>query len=99
MKRIIKELQEYEVEVVGFDPLLNAADLENEFGIKLFKKLDEVEKVKVDCIILAVAHSPFRRLSLVNLKEMQNNAPILIDVRGIFDARMAKEIGLYYKTL
>jgi len=28
-----------------------------------------------------------------------NASPILIDVRGIFDAEGAKEIGFYYKTV
>jgi len=99
VKGIIKELEEYGVEVMGFDPLLDANDCEGEFNIKLLNNLEEVKKVKMDCIILAVAHSSFRRLSLADLKEMQNNNPILIDVRGVFDTEEAKEIGFYYKTL
>ena len=93
VKRIIKELQEYEVEVVGFDPLLDANDFEGEFSIKLCRSLEEVKKIRMDAIILAVAHSSFRKLSLADLKEMQNENPILIDIRGMFDARMAKEMG------
>ena len=99
VKRIIKELQEYEVEVVGFDPLLDANDFEGEFSIKLCRSLEEVKKIRMDAIILAVAHSSFRKLSLADLKEMQNENPILIDIRGMFDARMAKEMGFYHKTL
>jgi UDPglucose 6-dehydrogenase/UDP-N-acetyl-D-galactosamine dehydrogenase len=99
VKGIIKELKEYGVEVTGFDPLLDAAGLEGEFNIKLFRSLEEAKRQKVDGIILAVAHSSFRRLSLTELKERQNNSPILIDVRGIFDAEEAKKAGFYYRTL
>lgn len=96
---IIKELEEYGVEVMGFDPLLDANDFHEEFNMKLLNNLEEVKKVKVDCIILAVAHSSFRGLNLADLKEMQNDRPVLIDVRGIFDDEEAKKTGFYYKTL
>ena len=99
VKGITKELEEYGVEVMGFDPLLDASDFDGEFNIKLLNNLEEVKKAKADCIILAVAHSAFRGLSLADLKEMQNSNPILIDVRGIFDSEEAKELGFYYKTL
>lgn len=101
VKEMIKELVEYGVEVIGFDPLLNADGLEKEFQIKLLSStvLKELEKNKVDAIILDVAHSAFRKLSLNDLKKMQNNNPILIDVRHIFDAEEAKNAGFYYKTL
>ena len=99
VKVIIRELKKYGVEVMGFDPLLDANDFDEEFKIKLLNNLEEVKKVKADCIILAVAHSSFRELSLADLKEMQNDRPVLIDVRGVFDDEEAKKTGFYYKTL
>ncbi len=99
VKVVIKELEEYGVEVSGFDPLLDANDFHEEFKIKLFNNLEEVKKAKVDCIILTVAHSSFKELSLADLREIQNDKPILIDVRGVFNDEEAKETGFYYKTL
>lgn len=99
VKVIIKELGEYGVEVMGFDPLIDVEDFHREFNIRLFDNLKEVRKVKVDAVILAVAHSSFKKLSLADLKEMQNKNPILIDVRGAFDADEAKDAGFYYQTL
>jgi len=99
VKVIMKELEEYGVEVVGFDPLLDAKEFAGEFNIKLLNNLEEVKEEKVDGIILAVAHASFSRLSLADLKEMQNSNPILIDVRGVFDTGKARETGFYYKTL
>lgn len=99
MKGMIKELKEYGVEITGFDPLLNGAELEDEFGIRLLKDWEEVKKIKADGIILAVAHSPFCKLKLSDLKQVQNSSPVLIDVRQVFDAEEAKRAGFYYKTL
>jgi len=55
--------------------------------------------VKVDCIIVAVAHDEFREIALDDLKEMMNDKPMLVDVRAMFDMVEAKEKGFYYKTL
>ena len=97
VRGIIKELREYGVEITGFDPMLKGADFEDEFGIKLLSNLTKI--AKVDGIILAVAHSSFRKLKLSDLKKMQNSNPVLIDVRGIFDAEEARRAGFYYMTL
>jgi len=99
VRGIIRELGEYGVEIAGFDPMLKGADFEGEFGIKLLGDLRETAKAKVDGIIVAVAHSPFRKLKLSDLRKMQNSNPVLIDVRGIFDADKARKAGFYYKTL
>ena len=99
VKGIIRELEEYGVEITGFDPILKGADYEDEFGIKLLKDLGEITKSKADCIIVTVAHSFFRKLKLSDLRKMQNSNPVLIDVRGIFDAEEARRAGFYYQTL
>jgi len=98
-REIIKELREYGIEVVGFDPLLDADNLEGEFNIKLLKDLKEAKEAKSDCVILAVAHSSFYTLSLSDLKEMQSSDPVLVDVRGMFDAEEAKKAGFCYRSL
>ena len=45
------------------------------------KALDELN-VKVDCVIVWLAHDAFREIALDNLKEMMNDKPVLIAVRG-----------------
>ncbi len=99
VRGVIKELKEYGVEITGFDPLLEGTDSEDAFGITLLKDLREIRESKVDGIILGVAHSPFRKLKLNDLRKMQNSAPVLIDVQGIFNAEEARSAGFYYKTL
>ncbi|MFC2058764.1 nucleotide sugar dehydrogenase [Chloroflexota bacterium] len=99
VKGIIEELKGYGTEIIGFDPLLSPHEFEGKFNINLLRTLEEAEKVKVDCIIIAVAHLSFHNLTLSRLKELQNDNPILIDVRRIFDAEKAKDVGFLYKSL
>ena len=51
----------------------------------------------MDCVIVAVAHEGFKKIKLKDMKELMNNAPVLIDVRGMFDEEAAKRKGFYYK--
>jgi len=99
VKKLISALEEYEVEVLGFDPILDFGDIEGEFSIKILPSWEEVKRQKVDGIIIAVAHSALRSLGLAEIKEIQNHAPILIDVRGIFNAEEVKAAGICYKTM
>ena len=78
----------------GYDPLLSRKEIEG-FGVKAF---DE-SNVKVDCVIVAVAHDEFKKINLKDMKELMNNAPVLIDVRGMFNGEEAKREGFYYKAL
>jgi UDP-N-acetyl-D-mannosaminuronate dehydrogenase len=53
----------------------------------------------VDCVIVAVAHDEFKKINLKDMKELMNNAPVLIDVRGMFDGEAAKKNDFYYRGL
>ena len=94
-RRIIKELKEYEVEVFGYDPLVD--DVKNEFGIEV---IDDVKNARnIDCVILTVAHDVFREITLDELKKIMNDSPILVDVRGMFAQEEVWERGFYYRSL
>jgi UDPglucose 6-dehydrogenase/UDP-N-acetyl-D-galactosamine dehydrogenase len=95
VKEVIKELEEYGVEVLGYDPLLD--DIENEFGIKGVPNLNE--PLRVDCIIMAVAHSAFRGITLKQLRNIMCANPVLVDVRGVWDRNKAEREGFYYRAL
>ena len=95
VKEMIKELKEYEVEIFGYDPLLNKKEVE-EFGIMVVENIDDI---RADCVIITVAHDLFRKITLNELKKMSGDKPILIDVRGTFDEEEAVKAGFYYRTL
>jgi UDPglucose 6-dehydrogenase/UDP-N-acetyl-D-galactosamine dehydrogenase len=94
VREMVKELKEFGVEAYGYGPLLGKEEIEG-FGVKALDNLD----VKVDGVIVAVAHDEFRRMELEDLKRMINNKPVLIDVRGIFDEEEVKRKGFYYRGL
>jgi UDP-N-acetyl-D-mannosaminuronate dehydrogenase len=87
-------LKEFGVEIYGYDPLLSREEIEA-FDVKA---LDELE-VKVDCVIVAVAHEGFKKINLKDMQELMNNAPVLIDVRGMFNGEEAKNNGSCYRRL
>ncbi len=93
--QIVKELGEYGVKVLGFDPLLG--DIGSVFGIKVVHELKDIEGV--DCVILTVAHAVFGKIGLDALKKIMSSNPILIDVRGMFSRDEAERKGFYYETL
>ena len=59
---------------------------------------------RMDCVIVAVAHDAFKNKSFLSTgsffrKKVLNNAPVLIDVRGMFDGEEAKRKELYYRKI
>jgi len=101
LKQVIKELKEYHIDTFGYDPMLEVARAEAEFGIKFLENLEQ--ETKFDGIILAVAHDAFkgddRVISLEKLKTVLNSTPVLIDIPGCLDGTEAREKGFCYHTL
>jgi UDP-N-acetyl-D-glucosamine/UDP-N-acetyl-D-galactosamine dehydrogenase len=102
-KQLVKELKANGVRVLGFDPAVDKENFENnwenEFGLEMLWDWDDVKNEKVDGIILTVAHSFFRKVSLSDLKKIQGKSPILIDIPVLYDAEEAKQQGFNYRTL
>ena len=94
VREMVKELKEFGVEVYGYDPLLSREEIES-FGVKASANLD----VKVDCVIVAVAHEEFKKIKLDEIKKFMNDKPVIVDVRGMFDEEGAKGNGFYYRGL
>ena len=78
---------EFGVDVYGYDPLLSKEEIEG-FDVKALEDFN----VKMDCVIVAVAHEEFKKINLKDMKELMNNVPVLIDVRGMFDEEEAERI-------
>lgn len=94
VREIIKELNEFKCQIYGYDPLLSKEEIAT-FSVKPYENF----RPKVDCIIIAVAHDAFRKMTLDSIKKFMNKKPVLIDVRGIFNSQDANRKGFYYKTL
>lgn len=95
---IIKELEEYGVDVLVVDPASDAEEVYNEYGIKLW----DIEDIKnIDAVIFAVAHDEFKSLTLENILDLYNgsNGKVLVDVKGIFEKDEAENLGYIYWRL
>ncbi|MFC1897611.1 nucleotide sugar dehydrogenase [Chloroflexota bacterium] len=93
-KEIIKQLKEYQVDIFGYDPLLD--DIQNEFRITA---VDELQSMDVDCTILAVPHDVFKQITLDKLKLIMGDTPVLIDTHGFYDRSDAAKKGFCYRRL
>jgi UDPglucose 6-dehydrogenase/UDP-N-acetyl-D-galactosamine dehydrogenase len=93
---MVKELKEFGVDVYGYDPMLSKEEIEG-FGVKALDNLDV--KLKMDGVIVAVAHDEFKRKTLDEIKKFMNDKPVVIDVRGMFDEAAAKGKEFYYRGL
>ncbi len=94
VEEMIKDLQEFGVDVYGYDPLLPDSVIER-FGtipISSFEK-------KMDAVIIAVAHNCFKAMSVEMIRDIMGEKPVLIDVRSMVDRIAAEEKGIYYKGL
>ena len=95
IRDLIKELHEFDIEVFGFDPLVQNG--ESDFGIKFIKNLSDSNLM--DCIILAVPHDVFKNVSLEQLKRIANNRAIFIDIKGFYDTQQMKDSEFVYIRL
>jgi len=104
VKEMVKELKEFGIEVFGYDPLLSKEEIED-FGVNALDDMlqitDNILPIadRMDCVIVAVAHDEFKGMKLEDVKKFMNDAPVLIDVRSMFNEEKAKNKGFYYKTL
>ncbi|MBE9541663.1 MAG: nucleotide sugar dehydrogenase, partial [Proteobacteria bacterium] len=96
VREIVKELKEFGVEAYGYDPLLSKEEIKG-FGVNALDNLDV--KLKMDGVIVAVAHDEFKKMGFKDIGKFMNAKPIIVDVRGIFDGEEAKRKGFYYRGL
>ncbi len=97
---IIKRLNAFGIAPAVVDPWADPIDAKKEYGITL----TPLEFVKdMDCIILAVAHDAFKRISVCDLERLfkaENNADkVLIDVKGIYQIQDIEEKEFLYWRL
>ncbi len=79
---IIDELKEYQCDIHVHDPLASKSEALHEYGIEL-SKWEELKNS--DAIVLAVPHSDYRKLRVLDLKSLMNTEAILIDVKSCVD--------------
>lgn len=94
VEEIIHELREFKIDVYGYDPLL-PADVIERFGAKPLSDLD----MKVDAVIIAVAHAQFKAMPVAEILNLMKDFPVLVDVRGFIDPKSLDRTRMYYRHL
>ena len=75
---VVRELQEYEMDTVVYDPWAKCTEVKEEYGITIVNDLPEDEHF--DAIILTVAHDEFLNL---DYKALRNGNTLVYDVKGV----------------
>ena len=95
VRDLIKELQEYGIEVLAYDPLVKNGW--KDFGIDFVSFITEAPRV--DAVILAVAHDIFQRIPLDTYSNIMDSHPIIIDIPGLLDTPEIHKPGIVYQRL
>ncbi|WP_300019974.1 nucleotide sugar dehydrogenase [uncultured Roseobacter sp.] len=79
---VIRELQDYAVDVVVHDPVANPVRAQTDYGVTLMDTLDEGP---YDGLILAVAHDCFRTMGAQALRDIGGPDMVFFDVKSAFE--------------
>lgn len=93
---IIRELQEYGVQVLAHDPLAESKEAVAEYGIQLC----EWDSLKnVDGIVLAVAHRDYTEMGLQKLLSLLRSQErgVVIDVKGALEQYKLPKLLTYWR--
>ena len=80
---ILAELKEYGVEADVFDPWVDTAEAQHEYGIT---PLQQPEQGTYDAVILAVGHNEFRRLGAAGIRAFMKPDSVLYDLKYVLPA-------------
>lgn len=94
---IVRELQDYGINVMVHDPLAAEEEARRYYGIDLLP----IEAVKgVDAIILAVKHKYYQKMGLSQIIGLcRNSVPVIADIKGAFSPAQAKKLDILYWRL
>jgi len=97
---VINYLKDYGIDPIVVDPIADAGEARQEYGIDL---VDIKDVEGADCVVLAVAHDIFKQMSMKELDSLfgdfENSEKVLIDVKSILDKREVEEIGYSFWRL
>ncbi|WP_135855401.1 nucleotide sugar dehydrogenase [Halorussus salinus] len=93
---VIDILDEYDVNVTGYDPHADDDAMADHFGVEVRESLSFEG---TDCVLLATAHDAFEGLDLDAAASSAGDEPVLMDVNGMFEAETAEESGFVYRRL
>lgn len=88
---IIRELEDYGIQVQATDPLADPAEAEHEYNVTL---TPFAELRPAAAVVLAVAHKEYRPLTAEQLKGLMGENPVLTDVKCVYDPLELEQTGI-----
>ncbi len=98
---IINRLKEYDISPIVTDSWADSNVAEKEYGVEL-TPWDSIPKA--DCVIVAVGHTDYRSMSMMQLKELfksdiADDEKVLIDVKSLYRMDELKASGMRFWRL
>lgn len=94
---IVKELREYGIEPLIADPIADAPEAKQLYGLD-FVQMDALKQM--DALVLAVAHEEFAALTMEQLDSMFGaGKKVLLDIKGLLDRNAYENAGYLYWRL
>ena len=87
---VIRELQDYGINVQVHDPLADPGEVKHEYGIDL---VPFEELAPASALVVAVAHQQYLKMPVEAFRELMNGS-VFIDVKGVFCPETMKARGL-----
>lgn len=85
---IIRELQEFGMQLDTYDPWADPEEVKEEYNIKLISEDQLKSNGNYDAIVLAVSHDKFKDLDIKSLKK---DDTIIYDVKGVLPTELVDE--------
>lgn len=92
----IDALEDYDVDVVGYDPHATTAEIREEFGIEA---QTELSFDGVDCVLVATPHDEYTELDFTAAAAEMAADPLLVDVMGALDADEYTNTDITYRRI
>ncbi len=91
---IYNYLSQHNIDVQIFDPVVNAKEVKENYGIDLIK-FEEINNI--DAAVFCVAHNFFKKMDLLELKsKMAGTNPFIFDIKWIFSKEEIEKLGYGY---
>ncbi len=92
---LVRELMEYSVNVHLVDPYADPNDVVHEYKLPMMDSPSN----NYDAVIVAVNHKEYVGLDTDYFKSIMNGAPILMDLKGVYNQDVAEAAGIDYWRL
>lgn len=89
---LVRELKDFECDVLVHDPIAESSEAEHEYGISLSSWDDLPEKA--DAVVLAVKHKEYLQMPLTDILGRVKSGGVVVDIKSALDPEVVRASGL-----